>query len=478
MNNIYETPHLASPELNPGQLLSTSLQPTANCGTRSVTAVAPHQAQWSASTETATTPATYTNSIYAKTTPDHDQPSLANRSLIRADPLPKPVSDSHHPASVVDPGAGTDTIAGAALKRITSGRELLSNALLRICCPGLNTDTKTSAETDPGTWASFKHWLENTGIVIPGSPEWHIRDSVYDFYRTKRPVEDLPAETPDREQQLLHQFTQSTSAEWLYRAAVENNLVALEAYLRNAGVNINSCHLRSTPLDRAVECNQWGMVETLLESGADIMPPPQDYFKTHLLHQLFSVRSVNSIDDKTLAMLTEKILKRHAGEMVISNSPPHWGRHVPLALYAFTQTALSGVDARLMATILTQYPWVRPHLQANHTAEELIVNVILGTQDLPLTVQFLLDLKGSDGQPMIDPEACNTGQEMHFLPELAATRHPNTLSVLQDAVQRQQDKEMIKPAGSSRQQINSFAEQRHLQQNSQLRQRTGTTNRS
>ena len=375
---------------------SSASQPAVNCGGRSLASTVSPQEQWSA----AATAMTETSG-----TPHYNRPLLADRTMVKTYPSSGAIPDNHYQlvsAKGTLSGAIEGTVPVTAKDEIAdsdpqygSDQKMLYITLLRRC--GLRTDT------------NYDH-----GYLSPG---WFIKAAVDAFYPTI--THSFPVQTPDRGQKLLEQFAQSNEGLWLHRMAAAMNLVAVADCLHSAGVDINHIYdswdsyspcceiMRDTPF-RAIRgdtplimaaCNRhWNMVGILLESGAHI--EQLEWGQEHLLHSLFESRVHGKIDDKTLIALTEIILKWYAGRRVVC-CIDDWGKIVPLALYAFIQAALKGVDTQLNASILAQHPWFLKYLQMENLAARLVTTLIKGELDLPHTIQYLLDLQAPDGQTLI-----------------------------------------------------------------------------
>ncbi len=430
---------------------SSISQSAGNSGAHSVSIATHSQSEWLAAGESA---------LLANGTPAPVLRALANRS---AESLPESMPGSHNPpaaegtATAADKNlricpeanvSNSDAIVAEPVKvspppvsthpdrnpgmiresesqeNLTeqrlipaSNREILRSALLRIC--GLPDDINT----DNGILASCVGWLSGPKWR---SPEWFIMEAVEAFFRLKKTANKV--QPPHREQQLLQQFMGSSVCTWLHRMAAGKNLVSVEAGLRRAGVDINHkyergdyCHSvccktsydkrpccsipGDTPLMLAERNEHWNMLGTLLEAD-DTDIRQLTYGKEHLLCRLFKFRANFGIDDSSLMSLTKIILKKYARKMV-NSEPPRWGRQVPLALYAFIHAALKGVNTRLMTTILADYPWVRPLLKEDETATNLLFDVATGNEELPHTIDYLLDLQDQNGQLLIEVERFN-----------------------------------------------------------------------
>ncbi|WP_257264727.1 hypothetical protein [Endozoicomonas sp. ONNA2] len=430
---------------------SSISQPTGNSGTHFVTMATDSQSQSLAVDTSAMvangTPAPVTISLASRcaeslpeSMPDNDNPTTAKDTAKVPDKnlriysevnlsncatsdaiVTEPVEVRPPPLSIPDRNPQmireSENLENMAEQRLVPARdwEILHSALLRIC--GL-PDNPDRAVTDHSLLAYFIGWLSSAPKQPP--PEWFIMEAVYAFFTLTPPD---PVHPRHREQQLLQQFMRSSVSTWLHRMAAGKNMVAVEAGLRRAGVDINHKYGKSdycdticcftvsetppccsilgdTPLIVAYRNKHWNMLGTLLEAkDSDITQ--LTYGKKHLLCRLFTLRENSLIDDNSLMSLTKISLKKHARKTVNSETPG-WGRQVPLALYAFIHAALNGVNTRLMTTILANYPWVRPLLKENQIATNLVFDVAQGEKELPHTLDYLLNLPDENGQPLIE----------------------------------------------------------------------------
>nr|WP_286198339.1 hypothetical protein [Salinisphaera sp. G21_0] len=168
--------------------------------------------------------------------------------------------------------------------------------------------------------------------------------------------------------------------------------------MRKAGVDINHQSLKSgnTPIMAAARENHWEMVSLLLSKKVRVdTHNKSDY---HLLEMIFCARINKKITDKQQHDLTLKVLKSQPDARI---KVAQGKEEKLLALYAF-QYAISEKNFPLCNALLEQNASLVTALQQEPIRSKIIMDVVTDYYDRPLTTTYLVNLKNSKGQPLLN----------------------------------------------------------------------------
>ncbi|MBO9495917.1 hypothetical protein J7438_17775 [Thalassotalea sp. G20_0] len=274
------------------------------------------------------------------------------------------------------------------LLQTSRGKETLSNkVLLERILLAEDPCSETQLKTSLGFFKQYKQ-------------DRLVKKAVNDFFKNSThfsPV-DLVCDALPQAEQLLDAFVQTQSTQRLYRKAVANNLVNLESILRKAGVDINHQSLKSgnTPIMAAARAKHWEMVSLLLDKKTCVdTHNKSDY---HLLEIIFCARDKKKITDQQQYELTLKVLQRQPDARI---KVAQGKEEMLLALYAF-KYAISEKNWPLCDALLEQNECLVTELQQEPIRSKIIMDVVTGYYDRPITTKYLANLKNSKGQPLLN----------------------------------------------------------------------------
>ncbi|MGO0307772.1 ankyrin repeat domain-containing protein [Endozoicomonas acroporae] len=296
------------------------------------------------------------------------------------------------------------------------GKETLSNkVLLERMLLAEDPCSETQLKTSLGFFKKFKQ-------------DRLVKKAVSDFFKNSNhfsPV-DLVCDALPQAEQLMATFVQTQSAQRLYRKAVANNLVNLESILRKAGVDINYQSPKSgnTPIMAAARAKHWEMVSLLLDKKTCVdTHNKSDY---HLLEIIFCARDKKKITDKQQYDLTLKVLKRQPDARI---KVAQGKEEMLLALYAF-KYAISEKNWQLCDALLEQNEFLVTELQQEPIRSKIIMDVVTGYYDRPITTKYLANLKNSKGQPLLNLNCKTARGETLLMLALKGGKSQTVISLL------------------------------------------------
>ncbi|WP_422446012.1 MULTISPECIES: ankyrin repeat domain-containing protein [unclassified Endozoicomonas] len=300
------------------------------------------------------------------------------------------------------------------MQQTSPGKETISNKVLlkRILLAG-DPCSEIQLNTSLGFWQNFKQ----NGLVKKAVSDF-FKNSTHDCFPDGSVCGSLL-----QAERLLDTFVKTKSARRLYRKAVANNLVCLESLLRKAGVDINYQSLKSgnTPIMAAARAKHWEMVSLLLDKETCVdTHNKSDY---HLLEIIFCARDKKKITDKQQYELTLQVLKRQPNARI---KVAQGKEEMLLALYAF-KYAISEKNWLLCDALLEKNECLVTELQQEPIRSKIIMDVVTGYYDRPITTKYLANLTNSKGQPLLNLN-CKTARGETLL--MLALKKGKTQTVL------------------------------------------------
>ena len=223
-----------------------------------------------------------------------------------------------------------------------------------------------------------------------------VQRAVADYFSSmpwrKTPLPDQH----DRSTLLLTLLAQSDHGARLHRKAAANNLKELEAALRHAGTDINCPSAKSgiTPLLWAAINRHWSVALTLLESGACVNAKGRH--GDHFLSQVFTARLAQDIPEAQYRLLIYTVLLKQSELELVSQQGVE-------TVFAFVwKNIIAQVDIALFEYLVDSIPGIKDQLKGHQVVERMMAVVISGHSDQPDVVAYLMGLRDSAGNQVLD----------------------------------------------------------------------------
>ena len=223
-----------------------------------------------------------------------------------------------------------------------------------------------------------------------------VQRAVSDYFSSmpwrKTPLPDQH----DRSTLLLTLLAQSDHGARLHRKAAANNLKELEAAMRHAGTDINCPSGKSgiTPLLWAAINRHWSMALALLEAGAYVNI--KDRRGDHFLSQVFTARLAQEIPEAQYRLLIYTVLLKQAELELVSQQGVE-------TVFAFVwHNIIAQADISLFEYLVDSIPLINDQLKGHQVVERMVAMVISGQSDQPDVVSYLMGLRDSTGNPLLD----------------------------------------------------------------------------
>ena len=200
----------------------------------------------------------------------------------------------------------------------------------------------------------------------------------------------------DRSTLLLTWLAQSDHGTRLHRKAAANNLKELEAAMRHAGTDINCPSGKSgiTPLHWAAINRHWSVALTLLESGACVNA--KGHHGDHFLSQVFAARLAQEIPEAQYRLLIYTVLLKQAEVELVSQQGVE-------TVFAYVwKNIIAQADIALFEYLVGSIPLIDDQLKGHQVVERMMAMVISGRSDQPDVVSYLMGLRDSTGNPLLD----------------------------------------------------------------------------
>ena len=219
-----------------------------------------------------------------------------------------------------------------------------------------------------------------------------VADCFNSMPRRKTPLPELR----DRSTWLLTLLAQSKHGARLHRKAAANNLKELEAAMRHAGTDINCQSNKSgiTPLHWAAINRHWSVALTLLESGAGVNAKGRH--GDHFLSQVFTARLAQEIPEAQYRLLIYTVLLKQAEVELVS----HDGLET-VSAYVW-KNIIAQADMPLFEYLVGSIPRINDQLKGHQVVERMMAMVISGLRDQPDIVSYLMGLRDSAGNQLLD----------------------------------------------------------------------------